>query len=105
MDRELAAMCDSTVKIEPYVSRTGAGDITYGPSYSLACLTVGKVKMVRTLEGQEKISDTQLFLDGLGAETLTPNDRLTLHNGVRRQIIGIGTYTEGGIVSLIEIYL
>ena len=105
MDPELAEMLDSVITIEPYVSMSGAGDVTYGPSYTLSCLIAGKVKMIRTVKGQEKISDTQLYLSGVGAESLAEDDRITLPNGLRRQILTIAYYTEKGQQSLLEVYL
>lgn len=74
----LADMFPDTVIIESFVSETDKGVRTYDTANprSYAAFVYGKIRMIRTMDGQEKISNVTVVL--ATTETVTTKDRYTL---------------------------
>jgi hypothetical protein len=73
---EFLDMCPHTVTIEPFASRDGFGNATYGTAVTLRARVQGKPKAIRTKGGIEATSTVQVYVGP--SPFVTPLDRLTL---------------------------
>lgn len=78
-DIELHSMMPHKVKIAPYSAQNKFGEPTYGSDVSYTAMVEQRVRQVRAMTGEERISTTTVYLDTTTA--LTPRDRVTLPSG------------------------
>ena len=105
MDVDLRAMLRQEVLI---ARRTGANVLnepTYGVATAYAAMVVERIKRVRTISGEEKVSTATVYVDSDGQ--ITPLDRITLPDGTSPPILAVGSYPdpETGRAYIQEVYL
>jgi len=76
MDAALLALMPQTCQVEAWASQDAYGQPTYGSASTHQCLIEGKVQLVRTASGEEKVSTVQVYL--ATAAGVTARDRITL---------------------------
>ena len=84
MDRALKAMCTDSIIVHKFVSRDGAGDITYDSAHpiTLACFVSRKRKLIRTAQGKEVISEATIIIDADATSlAITVEDKIILPDG------------------------
>jgi hypothetical protein len=90
IDPALQALAPHTVNI---ANRTGVDAFnkpTYSADVEYDCLIEYKPRMVRTMAGQEKVSGAAIYLTS--APGITTDDRVTLPDGTKPQILSIGRW-------------
>jgi len=73
---EFLSCMPHTVTIEPFAGQDEYGDPAFGPLVSFQARVVGRVQLVRTLEGEEKVSTKTVYLGA--APFLSVRDKITL---------------------------
>lgn len=73
------------------VSIDGFNKSTYGSSTTLRCRVAKKVRMVRNSVGEETVSSTQVWLDGVYGVKV--DDKITLPDGTSPTILFVETFT------------
>lgn len=72
-------MLASVVTIEPWVSHDGYGAATYGTAVEYQCRVVGRNRMIRAFDGNERLSTVQVYLSSIPTVPVVgPKDRVTL---------------------------
>jgi hypothetical protein len=71
-----ADQCPDVITIEPFVSRTSWGDVTYGAAVRYPAHVQGKLKTVRTRDNVDAVSNVQVYIGPTPA--VGPDDRITL---------------------------
>lgn len=66
MDAELRLMLNQSISVERFLSRDGAGDVTYDAPVIVPCYLYGEVARIMTLNNIEEISMFKVILDGQG---------------------------------------
>lgn len=89
MDPIIKARCTQPVTHMPFVSRNGYGDKEYGQDVHLMCYMHEKVTMVKDKTGEEVVSTTTLYLDGM--LPITTEDLMRI-DGVEHAIITVSRY-------------
>lgn len=79
MDAALLDLLTDTVTLAPYVSQDAYGTPTYGATQTLAARVQYKVQRITNAQGQERVSQAKVFLDG--TVTVALQDKLTLPDG------------------------
>jgi hypothetical protein len=64
------------VNIAPYASQDGYGAAAYGTGIDYPARIVNTVKMIRAADGQERVSNTSIWIGTDAA--ISPKDKLTL---------------------------
>jgi hypothetical protein len=106
VDKALLSWLNSTIVWRKFLSQTGAGEPSYAQVSSFKAYIATSDRIVRSVEGEEVVSKTQLFVNGSDATQITLKDELTLPNGSKPPIIGIDLlYDEKGIVDYGIVYL
>lgn len=93
------------INIKTWVSTDGAGDKTYDEDIIEAdCYIEGKIAVIRNKEGEEVISNQQLYIDG--TILVDEKDLVVLESGKEYNIEAISAfYDEKGNKDLLVIYL
>lgn len=84
MDQALKAMCTDTITVHKFVSRDGAGDLTYNVAgaFTLSCFVARKRKLIRDATGKEIVSEATIVMDStVNALALTVQDKIILPDG------------------------
>jgi hypothetical protein len=76
MDNALLSLMADTVTIESASTHNEYGETTYGAASTYQARVQGRVKMIRTPMGDEKVSTVQVYLAQV--TSVTVRDRLTL---------------------------
>jgi hypothetical protein len=76
MDRALLSLMADTIVLEPYASQNSYGEAAYGAASTIQCRCSGKIQMVTTARGEEKVSAVTVWL--ATCPGVTPRDRITL---------------------------
>lgn len=72
---DFSDLCPHSVTIEPFSGLDQYGAKTYGAGITYQARVQGKVRMVKTLTGEEKVSMVTVYL---AAGTVGAQDRITL---------------------------
>ena len=83
MEAELIKMMPHTITVAPYSSDDRYGAPTFGTAVSYTALVQQKVRQVRNLAGEERVSMVTVYVNTTAA--ITPKDRLTLPAGFTPQ--------------------
>ena len=83
MEAELIALLPHTITVTPYSSQNRYGEPTYGAAQSYKALVQQKVRQVRDLAGEERVSMVTVYVNTTAA--ITPRDKLTLPSGFTPQ--------------------
>lgn len=104
MDKQFLRYLNQQVTWKPYVSRNGAGEVTYGTATTLACYQSGERKLITDSNGQEVISEYALYFNGAAAASVQPKDQLVLPDGRKPPILALKPfYGPKGQVELVEV--
>ncbi len=76
MDAALLSLMADTVTWEAYASQNSYGEVTYAAASTIQCRCSGKIQMVTTPQGEEKVSSVTVWL--ATCPGVTPRDRITL---------------------------
>jgi len=76
MDNALLSLMPDTITLEAYSTQNAYNEPTYAAATTHQCRVQGRVKMVRTVQGDEKVSTVQVYL--ATAAGVTVRDRVTL---------------------------
>lgn len=103
MLEDFGDMLPHTVLIAPKTGADRFNHPTYGADTTRKALVVEKVQMVRSHNGEEVVSNTEVYLDGPGGASLAPESRITLPSGKTPPILSISTYPDehGDYVSIV----
>jgi|SRR5215467_1358151 len=95
------------VTIEPYSSSDPYGANLYGAPVSIPCVIEEKIRMIRDVNGQERMSTTTLYL--ISDAPIDPRSRVTLpvmFQGAPKLPIGnVSNYSDQHGYSHTEVYL
>ena len=80
-------MFTQTITVEPWLSKDKYGQPSFGPGVARTCRIEGKNKLVRALDGQERVSATTIYV--YGAAGIGYKDRVTLPDGSRPIILAV----------------
>jgi hypothetical protein len=86
----------------PFLKYSGAGVKQFGEPVSSLCYPVGDTKFVTDVNGAQKVSTMQLYVDG--TEAIKVNDSVLIE-GEERAIYRITSYYRNGAVDLRVVYL
>lgn len=101
MYNSVKSFAKTLVQLKPYVSKDGAGDVTYGLPVDKRCAVSGKIQVVRDLQGVEHVSNLQMIFDG----EIQP-DAMIVFNGHEYFIKAVGPfYDETAQCTLTVVYL
>lgn len=84
------------------ILRDAYGKALYGAPVQWPARVIGDVKMVRTVAGNEQVSDTTVIVPG--ALAITVNDRLSLPDGTRPAILSISSVPDDSGTLIQTIY-
>ena len=109
MDYNLKQMLKQTVTIATYASRNSYNEFTHGTGTSVACRIVKDFKAIRTADGRDVISSTQIYVDGdtdLGeSKDVSVNCKITLPDGSTPEVLHIESFPdETGVTYYKAIY-
>lgn len=93
---ELAEFLVHTSDVETYLGTTGSGTRTYAPAQTKACYIERKRTLVRSSNGEQLISSTQVFADPTFAALYLPESRVTIQ-GVVSTVITTSVFTSGAL--------
>lgn len=102
MDDDISDFFVHTATIETFAGPTGNGEDTYGPPFTLdptsgnGCLVEGARKVVLNKDGEEEISETQVYAPASNAGRFLPDSRFT-YNGVPSRVITVALHDSGGL--------
>lgn len=85
-----------TASVEPYEGSGAYGDV-FGAAFDLQCYFEMERKVVRDSNGDEAVSECQVFAD-LGAE-VKPGSRVTV-NGYASTVITVAVFDDKGLTGL-----
>lgn len=112
---DLLEMCRQTVTIEPFVSESATGVITFGTpvSYDPNLPTHGtrvtfRPRRIRTPNGEELVARAEVWLDAAGGvfPAVAQRDRVTLPDGTQPPILNIDQVVdENGTPEYLKLYL
>lgn len=91
-----------TVRIKPFVKRSGTGAKEYGTEYSAKCHIESGMEVITDLVGAEVVSSIRLYLDG--TVPVTEFDTVTLDNKAY-DVKNISRVYDKGKLSLVVLYL
>lgn len=94
IDQFLDCMPD-TVTIAPFTVQDEYGDPSFGPGVEFQARVVGKITLVRTLEGEERVSTKTVYIGG--TPTVTPRDKITLpapNDPLEPPILSVGDFPD-----------
>ena len=83
MEAEFRALMPHLIIVTPYSAQNRYGEPTYGTAKEYKGRVQQKVRQVRDLTGEERVSMVTIFLDTTDA--ITPRDKLTLPAGFTPQ--------------------
>jgi hypothetical protein len=87
-------MMPHTVLIAPKTGADRFNKPTYGADVSHRALVADKLQMVRDRNGEEVVSNTEIYLDGPARPELAPESRVTLPTGETPPILSISRYPD-----------
>jgi hypothetical protein len=91
MESDLLELLTQTITIESVASRDGYGKPAYGPARTYRARVVGKIRMVRDANGEERVSSATVHVD---ATDIVPTDRITLPDGSQPLVLSVGSYPD-----------
>ena len=91
-----------TVQILRFISRDGAGDVSYMPKQDIQVYPVSEITVVRNSRGIEVTSSSQLYLDGT---SLVSEDDCFIFDGTERPVQAIRTFYRNGVPDIKVVYL
>lgn len=105
---DLFADClGSTVTLEPFAGMDAYGMPTYGTAVAYPCRIEGRTRLIRTMEGLERVSTVQVYLQG-ATNAVSPKDRLTLSTDYippSPPLLAVNTETdEAGQLAYVALY-
>lgn len=104
MMADMKKMLTQSVTIEAFLERDDYGTPSYSPPIATPCRIQRKILVVRSLQGKDVNSSTQLYFDE--TVVITSNDRVTLPDEDQPPIISVTTrYDETGIIDHLLVYL
>jgi len=83
MEAELLSLMPHEITVAPYSSQDRYGAPTFGTAVSYTALVQQKVRQVRDLAGEERVSMVTVYVNTTTA--ITPRDKLTLPAGFTPQ--------------------
>lgn len=92
MESALRAMLTDVVQHRKYLGQDGYGAPVYGPPTARACRVEFKVQPVRTAQGTEATSQTQIFFDV--DFTLRLRDEIVLEDDTAPQLQAVHQYKD-----------
>ena len=102
MYNSLKSWLNIPVQILPYVKRTGTGAKQFAEPTDTLCYILGEVTVVKDQDGQEVVSNSQIYLDG--SETISALDRIII-NGKQHDIKTINSFYRSGVVDIKVVYI
>ena len=104
MFKSLKKWLNVPVDINPLVKRDGTGKPTFGDTISTKCYPQGKVTLVRDVNGNDIVSNLQLYVEG---DTPIKITDVVVFNGSEYNIKALGPYYDGntGKVDMVVVYL
>lgn len=87
-----------TVTVKPYEGSGAYGDV-YGASFTLPCYVEQERRVVRGPEGDDVISQTQVYAD-LTTTPIKPGSKVTLSDGTTTTVITVARHDDGGLTGL-----
>jgi hypothetical protein len=91
MESDLLELLTQTMTVEHVTGRDGYGKPSYGTPATYRARVVGKVKMVRTADGSERVSNATVYV---AATDVLATDRVTLPDGSRPLILSVGSFPD-----------
>lgn len=93
VDDDLLELYTQEIRINKWTDQGQSGRPIYSePGELYLCRIVAKTKTVRTLTGDEKVSNRQVYL--ASAPGVTPKDKLTLPDGTAPVILSVDAYPD-----------
>ncbi len=90
MPAALTHLLTDTVQVAPRTGTTSYGEASYGPPQSYPARVVRRTRMVRTPDGEERLSAVTVYLaDDYG---ITPDAQLTLPDGTQPPLLNTASY-------------
>lgn len=87
IERDFLALMPHQVTIQRFTGRDLFGQPQYGPPEVYRARVVGKQRLVRSRDGTEKVSATQVYV--FGAPAVSVEDRITLPDGSQPPILAV----------------
>ena len=91
MHNILKKKCNQDLTIHPCSGRVD-GDKSFGKDYTIKCFAEPKTQVVRNMNGEEVVSDTTLFIDGVYVDKIKSDDEITFEFLGRREIHNIQVF-------------
>ena len=106
MHKVLKKKCRQNLIVHPCLGRVD-GDKNFGDSYTLRCFAEPKIQIIRNMEGEEVVSDTTIFLDGVLFSQIKSDDEIELDLLGRREIHNLQVFPalKGDGYDHLEVYV
>jgi hypothetical protein len=92
IDPDFAEMFPHSVTIEPLAGRNVYNERTYGPAVTWKANIQGRMRLVQTANGDERVSSNTIYI--FGSPHVGVEDRITLPNGNQPQILSVATNAD-----------
>ena len=78
---EIDDILNDTIEIEPFLGEDAHGDRSYGPAVTVPAFVSQRIKMVRSQQREEVVSNVSIMLDGAIVFDRKGRDRITIDPG------------------------
>lgn len=78
---EIDDILNDTIEIEPFLGEDAKGNRSYGPAVTVPAFVSQRIKMVRSQQGEEVVSNVSIMLDGAVIFDRMGRDRITIDPG------------------------
>lgn len=107
MYKSLLSWLNNDISYKKFLSRNGAGEITYAKPIAVKCYIVYEVKAIKNTFGDDIISTVTVYFDGSDStfSGLTENDAYELNGKMYTTKALSKFYDQKGSVSVLEVAL
>lgn len=105
-ERDFLELMPDTVTITQRSGSNAYGEHTFSGATTHRARIVKKIEMLRTIRGEEKVSDTVVWVAGNGTfPNVEPDDKVTLPDGTTRPVLQIHTFGDDDGNHHVKVYL